>query len=113
MKRVPRLTWYADVELRIHGYQHEREVPDAVQRHQEVHPEVTHLDRQHRQTRVGLLYLRLPPQTKKCTHLKGPVLDTNLKGGGNGGWLGGRLQVKFKIKCQSVSQFRRGPPALK
>jgi hypothetical protein len=49
----------------------------------------------------------------KEVHQKDPVLDTNLKGGENGGWLGGRLQVKFKIKCQSVSQFRRGPPALK
>ena len=107
MKSVPRLTWYADVELRIHGYQHEREVPDAVQRHQDVHPEVTHLDRQHRQTRVGLL------SAQQRSAQKEPVLDTNLKGGGNGGWLGGRLQVKFKIKCQSVSQFRRGPPALK
>ena len=46
MKSVPRLTWYADVELRIHGYQHEREVPHAVQRHQDGLPAVTHLVRQ-------------------------------------------------------------------
>ena len=101
MKSVPRLTWYADVELRIHGYQHEREVPDAVQRHQDVHPEVTHLDRQHRQTRVGLL----PAQQRSAQ--KDPVLD--LRGGGKWGMLGGRLQVKINFVSQSVS-FVAVPP---